>query len=97
MTAMGCTAAGAEEQKDEGDEAEELVSMRQMAAGGNVNARKLELVQQGETAVGPLLAPGGLAEFSRMLSVFTHCSKLKVCTCRDLCCCRIRALLPIHL
>ncbi|KAK9916220.1 hypothetical protein WJX75_000186 [Coccomyxa subellipsoidea] len=77
-TRLQITANGAEEQKDEGDEAEELVSMRQMAAGGNVNARKLELVQQGETAVGPLLAPGGLAEFSRMLSVFTHCSKLKV-------------------
>ncbi len=55
-----------------------MEGMREMVTGGNVNARKLELVQAGEGAVGPVLAPDGLAEFSRMLSVFTHCSKLKV-------------------
>ena len=32
----------------------------------------------GTGPVGPVLASGGLAEFSRMLSVFTHCSKLRV-------------------
>lgn len=45
-----------------------------------MNARKADALQNGgsDGAVGPVLAPGGLAEFSRMLSVFTHCSKLKV-------------------
>lgn len=61
-----------------GDDAYDMAGMQQMVAGGNVNARKLELVQKGEAAVGPVLASDGLAEFSRMLSVFTHCSKLKV-------------------
>jgi hypothetical protein len=32
----------------------------------------------GAGTVGAVLASGGLAEFSRMLSVFTHCSKLRV-------------------
>ncbi|KAK9844035.1 hypothetical protein WJX81_002531 [Elliptochloris bilobata] len=32
----------------------------------------------GAGPVGAVLAGGGLAEFSRMLSVFTHCSKLRV-------------------
>ena len=31
----------------------------------------------GAGPVGAVLASGGLAEFSRMLSVFTHCSKLR--------------------
>ncbi len=74
-----------------GHDADEMAGMQQMVAGGNANARKLELVQKGKATLGPVLASDGLAEFSRMLSVFTHCSKLKVypvLTCRHyfLCC-----------
>ena len=33
----------------------------------------------GERCTGAIMSPGGLSEFSRMLSVFINCSKLKVC------------------
>lgn len=34
-----------------------------------------------ERATGAVISSGGLSEFSRMLSVFINCSKLKVSSC----------------
>lgn len=49
------------------------------AANGPAQPAGMELARKGDQSLGPVLDTGGLAEFSRMLSVFTHCSKLKVC------------------
>ena len=48
------------------------------AAGGPGGAQGGELVCKGDRRLGAVLSSSGFAEFSRMLSVFTHCSKLKV-------------------
>lgn len=50
---------------------------QEIALRANGHPGSQELASKGEQRLGPVLAGDGFAEFSRMLSVFTHCSKLK--------------------
>ncbi len=48
-----------------------------VANGSAGGSQDRQVVARGERPLGAVIERNGFAEFSRMLSVFTHCSKLK--------------------